>query len=229
VGCINYVQHRAGIADKGKCVEKRYNVNTFFSAFQIKHRLPNLSLKIQNDAWKFALTPVCETCDICTTYSLELCKFTRMRFHCANRLGVLRICAVAHLECYIDHNHNQARGRQQKFFNGGQRQHFANLSQVDDDAIKIYVGETLYPYYTTTPQRNCPMLQQRAHKMHFVGSHGQVYDDKFYNRLSAYFQSRIFTFTDVLPCVLNEHTNYFILPSSCVATFNIRFLRYSSK
>ena len=51
-----------------------------------------------------------------------------------------------------------------EIFPGEQRQHVAILSQVDDDAIKIYVRETLYPYYTTTPQRNCPMLQQRSQK-----------------------------------------------------------------
>jgi len=58
----------------------------------------------------------------------------------------------------------QSMGVRRNFSRGGQRQHFANLSQVDDDAIKNYVRETLYPYYTTTPQRNCPMLQQRSQK-----------------------------------------------------------------
>jgi len=51
-------------------------------------------------------------------------------------------------------------GRPQKFFQwGGQRQDFAYRFQVADDAMQMYVHETLYRFYTTT-QRTCPMLRQ---------------------------------------------------------------------
>ena len=67
--------------------------------------------------------------------------------------------------------------------------------------------------------RHCYTTKKLLHvkttvtKMHFVSSHDQVYSDNFHNRLSAHFQSSIFIFTEVLPWVLTQPTNYFILPS----------------
>jgi len=55
-------------------------------------------------------------------------------------------------------------GRPQKFFQGGQRQHFPDLSQVADDPMQMYFHEMLYPYYMTATQRKCPMLQQQPQK-----------------------------------------------------------------
>jgi len=55
-------------------------------------------------------------------------------------------------------------GVHRNFSRVGHRQHFANRFQVADDAMQTYVHETLYPYYATTPQRKCPMLQQRSQK-----------------------------------------------------------------
>jgi len=37
-------------------------------------------------------------CDVYTIFYLECCKCARMRFHCANGLVLLRICAVAHVK-----------------------------------------------------------------------------------------------------------------------------------
>jgi len=56
-----------------------------------------------------------------------------------------------------------------EIFTGGQRQHFAKLSQVADDAMQMYVRETLFLYYTTTPKRKCPTLQL-SQKMRFFGN-----------------------------------------------------------
>jgi len=83
-------------------------------------------------------------------------------------------------------------GVRRNFFRGGQRQHFPDPCQVADDAIQMYVHETLYRFYMTTPHRKCPMLRQQSQKMRFVGSHSQVYYDNFHNRLNADFQSRVF-------------------------------------
>jgi len=40
-------------------------------------------------------------------------------------------------------------GRPQKFFQGGQRQHFAYLFQVADVAMQMDVHKTYYCFYTT--------------------------------------------------------------------------------
>jgi len=86
-------------------------------------------------------------------------------------------------------------------FSRGQRHHFADLSQVDDDAIQIYVRETLYLYYTT---KEMPMLQSRTQIIRFVVMHSQVHSDNFHNRLSANFSSGILIFTEVLPWSLTN-------------------------
>ena len=57
-------------------------------------------------------------------------------------------CCIAHLNVCVSRN----------FSRRGQHQHFAYLCQVADDAMEVYVRETLYRFYTTTPQRKCPML-----------------------------------------------------------------------
>jgi len=56
-------------------------------------------------------------------------------------------------------------GVRRNFSRGGQRQHFANPCQVADDAIQMYVHETLYRFYTTTQQRKRPVLRQQSQKM----------------------------------------------------------------
>jgi len=43
-----------------------------------------------------------------------------------------------------------------EFFQGEQRQHFADPCQVADNAMQMYVHETHYRFYTTTPHRNAP-------------------------------------------------------------------------
>jgi len=40
-----------------------------------------------------------------------------------------------------------------EFFQGVQRQHLADLCQVANDPMQMYVHKTLYRFYTTTPQR----------------------------------------------------------------------------
>jgi len=94
-----------------------------------------------------------------------------------------------------------------EIFPGGKRQHFADPCQVADDAIQMYVQETLYRFYMTTPQRKCHMLRQQSQKMRFVGSHSQVYYDNFHNRLAANFPSRVFLFTKASPWSFNKTTH----------------------
>jgi len=101
--------------------------------------------------------------------------------------------------------------------------------------MQMYVHEILYPYYTTIPQRNCPMLQQQSQKMHVAGSHSQVYSENFHNRLSENFQSRIIIFTEVLPWSLTnpQMTSFYLTRLvSSVATgaslVNIRLLHSSA-
>jgi len=43
----------------------------------------------------------------------------------------------------------QEHGRPQKFFQGGQKRHFAYPFQVVDDATQMDVHKTLRPFYTT--------------------------------------------------------------------------------
>jgi len=57
---------------------------------------------------------------------------------------------------YVSYLH----GRPQKFFQGGKRQLFADPCQVSDDAMQMYFHETFCRFYSTAPQRKCPMLQQ---------------------------------------------------------------------
>jgi len=90
-------------------------------------------------------------------------------------------------------------GVRRYFSRGEQHQHFANFCEVADDAMQMYVHKMLYPFYTTTPQRKCLMLQQQSQKIHVVCSHSQVYYDNFHHGLSADFQSRVLMFTEVLP------------------------------
>jgi len=53
-------------------------------------------------------------------------------------------------------------GVRRNFSRGGQRQHFANPCQVADDAMQMYVHETLNLLYTSKPQRKRPMLRQQS-------------------------------------------------------------------
>jgi len=50
-----------------------------------------------------------------------------------------------------------------EIFPGGQRQHFADPCQVANDVMQMYVHETFYHFYTTTPQRKCPFYYN-SHK-----------------------------------------------------------------
>jgi len=50
------------------------------------------------------------------------------------------------------------------FSRWGQCQHFANPCQVADNAMQMYVHETLNLFYTSKPQRKCPMLRQQSQK-----------------------------------------------------------------
>jgi len=78
----------------------------------------------------------------------------------------------------------------------------------------MYVHETLHRFYTTTPQKICPMLRQQSQKMCFVGSHSQVYYDNFHNKLFADFQCRVLLSTEALSWSLTKPQNYdFILSS----------------
>jgi len=90
------------------------------------------------------------------------------------------------------------------FPEGGQRQHFADASQVADDAVQTYVHETLYRFYTTTPQRKCDNSTTTVKKNALRGSHNQLYYDNFHNRSSADFQSRVILTTEVLPWSLTK-------------------------
>ena len=54
-------------------------------------------------------------------------------------------------------------GVRRNFSREEQRQHFADPCHVADDAMQMEVHETLYRFYTTTPQRKCPMLRN-SHK-----------------------------------------------------------------
>ena len=51
-------------------------------------------------------------------------------------------------------NHRCNCVRLQKFFQGGQTRHFAYPFHVADDAMKMHVHKTLYPFYTMT--KMCP-------------------------------------------------------------------------
>jgi len=80
-------------------------------------------------------------------------------------------------------------GRPQKFFQGGQRQHFAYPCQVADDGMSdrgrslsarpemVLTMECQQPkrFTLSTRQRKCSMLRQQSQKMRFAGSHCQVY------------------------------------------------------
>ena len=80
--------------------------------------------------------------------------------------------------------HNEwEHGRPQKFFRGGQRQHFANPCQVADDAVEIYVHETPFLHASTTKKMS--RVTTRVTRMRLFGSHSQVYYDNFHNMLSA--------------------------------------------
>jgi len=88
-------------------------------------------------------------------------------------------------------------GRPQKFFQGGQRQHFAGPCQVADDAMQMYVHETFQQFSTITKEN--AHVSTIVTKVRFAGSHSQVYYHNFYNRLYADFQSKALFFTEVLP------------------------------
>jgi len=64
------------------------------------------------------------------------------------------------LYCFITGVSNM--GVRRIFSRGGQRQHFADPSQVADDTMQTCVHEMLYRFYTTKPQRKCPMLRQQS-------------------------------------------------------------------
>ena len=95
-------------------------------------------------------------------------------------------------------------GDRRNFSKRGQRQHFAAPCQVADDAMRMYVHETFYHFYTTTPQKySC--YDNIFTKLRFLGSHSKVYHDNFHNRLSADFQGVVLLFTEVLPWSLANH------------------------
>jgi len=50
------------------------------------------------------------------------------------------------------------RGRQQKFFQRGQRRHFAYTFQVADSALKKDVHKTLYPFCTMKKMLNFTVI-----------------------------------------------------------------------
>jgi len=60
-------------------------------------------------------------------------------------------------------------GVRRNFSRGEQRQHFVDPCQVADDAMQMYVHETLYHFYTHP--KNMPHITTLVTKMHFVGSH----------------------------------------------------------
>jgi len=70
--------------------------------------------------------------------------------------------------------------------------------------MQMDVHGSLYPFYTATPQRKCPMLRQQSEKMRFIGNHIQVCYNHFQNRLSADFQSKVLIFAEALPWSLTK-------------------------
>jgi len=82
-----------------------------------------------------------------------------------------------------------------KFSRGGQRQHFANPCQVADDAIQMYVHDTLNLFYIT---KKTPHVTTTVTKTCLFDSHSQQarYITIFTIRYPAYFQSRVLRFTE---------------------------------
>jgi len=49
-----------------------------------------------------------------------------------------------------------------EIFPGSQPQRLVNPCQIADDAMQMYVHDTLNLFYTPTPQRKWPMLRQQS-------------------------------------------------------------------
>jgi len=68
---------------------------------------------------------------------------------------------------YYMTNNGVAHGRPQKFFQRGKSRHFAYPFQVADDAVRMDVHKTFYPFNTITKM---PRVTATVPKMRFVGS-----------------------------------------------------------
>ena len=133
---------------------------------------------------------------------------------------------------------HKSMGVRRNFSRGEQCQQFAKLSQVAKDAaMQMNVRETLFRYYTTTPQK-MPYVTVVT-KNALLWQPSQVYSDHIQNRVSSNFESMVLIFTEVLPWSLNNQQImtlfYLARRVSSVATrvslvqivafFNIRFFR----